>query len=214
MTTSLHPFSSVATAAEAHLKLACPRLSPWVEKIGTCTLEPTTDVFAALMRSVIAQLISSAAAKSISGRLFAALKNRVTPARLLALTDEQMKACGISGGKMTSLRGIARHFADTRGLNRKLLLADDDGVRDVLLPLKGVGPWTVDMLLMFSLGRPDVLPVGDLGIRAAVKDLFRLRQLPDAKKLTKLAAPWRPYRTVACWYLWRTRGWVPQSGEE
>lgn len=212
MTTS-HPFTAVARAAELHLAAACPRLAPWVEKVGPCTLEPTTDVFAALVRAVIAQLISTAAAKSISGRLFAKLKNRVTPARMLALSDDDFRECGISRGKLASLRGVAQHFADTRGLNRKLLDADDDAVREVLLPLQGVGPWTVDMLLMFSLGRPDVLPVGDLGIRAAAKDLFRLRELPDAKRLTKLAAPWRPYRTVACWYLWRTRGWVPQSGE-
>jgi DNA-3-methyladenine glycosylase II len=204
---SPHPFTAVARAAEAHLSAACPLLAPWVERIGPCTLEPTTDVFAALVRAVIAQLISTAAAKSISGRLYAALNNRVTPARLLALTDEQLKACGISGGKAASLRGIAQAFAATRGLNRRLLEAEDDTVRDILLPLKGVGPWTVDMLLMFSLGRPDVLPVGDLGVRAGVKDLFRLRQLPDAKKLTRLTEHWRPYRTVASWYLWRTRGW-------
>jgi DNA-3-methyladenine glycosylase II len=205
---TISPFAAVALEAQTHLSAACPRLAPVIARVGPCTLEPTTDVFAALVRSVIAQLISTAAAKSISGRLFAVLKNRVTPTRLLALTDEQFKACGISGGKMASMRGIAQAFADTRGLNRKLLLADDAGVRAVLLPLKGVGPWTVDMLLMFSLGRPDVLPVGDLGVRAAVKDLFRLRDLPDAKKLTKLAEPWRPYRTVASWYLWRSRGWT------
>jgi DNA-3-methyladenine glycosylase II len=209
-----HPFTAVARAAEAHLSAACPRLAPWVEKIGPCTLEPTADVYAALVRSVIAQLISTAAAKSISGRLTAALKNRVTPPRMLALTDDEYRACGISRGKLASLRGIAQAFADTRGLSRKLLAADDAGVRDILLPLRGVGPWTVDMLLMFSLGRPDVLPVGDLGVRVAAMELFRLRELPDAKKLTKLAEHWRPYRTVASWYLWRTRGWVPQSGEE
>ena len=208
-----NPFAAVARKAERHLTAACPRLGPWVTKVGPCTLEPTTDVFAALVRSVVAQLISSAAAKSISGKLTAALKNRVTPARLLALTDEQFQACGVSGAKRKTLRGVGQLFADTRGLNRTLLDADDDAVRATLLPLHGVGPWTVDMLLMFSLGRPDVLPVGDLGVRAAAKDLFRLRGLPDAKRLTKLAEPWRPYRTVASWYLWRTRGWVPQSGE-
>jgi DNA-3-methyladenine glycosylase II len=202
-------FSTVARAAEAHLTAACPRLAPVIARVGPCTLEPTTDVFAALVRSVVAQLISTAAARSISGRLVAALRNRVTPARLLALSDEQLQACGLSGGKRKTLRGIAEQFAGTRRMNHTLLTADDDRVREILLPLHGVGPWTVDMLLMFSLGRPDVLPVGDLGVRAAAKDLFRLRELPDAKKLTKLAAPWRPYRTVASWYLWRAR----ESGE-
>lgn len=206
------PFTTIAQAAELHLTAACPKLAPVIARVGPCTLEPQVNVFAALVRAVIAQLISTAAAKSITGRLFAKLKNRVTPARLLALSDEELQACGISGGKRRSLRAIAELFAADRRLNRTLLTADDDQVRAALLPLHGVGPWTVDMLLMFSLGRPDVLPVGDLGVRAGVKDLFRLRDLPDAKKLTKLAAPWRPYRTVACWYLWRTRGWVPESG--
>jgi DNA-3-methyladenine glycosylase II len=203
----------VARAAQKHLLLACPRLAPIITRVGPCTLEPTTDVFAALVRAVVSQLISSAAAKSISAKLTQALKGRVVPSRMLALNDDQFQACGVSASKRRTLRGIAELFASTRGMNRILLEAEDDRVREILLPLYGVGPWTVDMLLMFSLGRPDVLPVGDLGIQAAVKELFRLRDLPDAKKLTKLAEPWRPYRTVASWYLWCTREGVPESGE-
>ncbi len=202
-----HPFTATLRAAEAHLSAACPRLAPVIARVGPCTLEQATDLLPAIVRAVIAQLISTAAAKTISGRVAAAVKNKITPANMLAVTDDQWKVCGVSGGKRRAIRAAAELFAGTRGMNRKLLTATDEQVRDILLPLPGIGPWTLDMLKMFSLGRPDVLPVGDLGIRAGVKDLFKLKALPDAAKLTKLAKVWQPYRTVACWYVWRTRGW-------
>jgi DNA-3-methyladenine glycosylase II len=204
---SSQTFTDMLRAAEAHLPVACPRLAPVIARVGPCTLEQATDVFPSIVRAVIAQLISTAAAKTITARVAAQVKNRMTPANVLALTDDQWKLCGVSGGKRRAIRAAAELFAGTRGLNRKLLTATDDEVRDLLLPLPGIGPWTLDMLMMFSLGRPDVLPVGDLGIRAGVKDLFRLKQLPDPAKLTKLTQTWRPYRTVACWYVWRSRGW-------
>jgi DNA-3-methyladenine glycosylase II len=204
---STHPFTATLRAAETHLSAACPRLAPVITRVGPCSLEMTTDVFASTVRAVIAQLISTAAAKTISGRVAALVKNKITPANILALTDDQWKVCGVSGGKRRAIRAAAELFAGTRGMNRKLLEATDEQVRDLLLPLPGIGPWTLDMLMMFSLGRPDVLPVGDLGIRAGVQQLFKLKTLPDAAKLTKLAKAWQPYRTVACWYVWRTRGW-------
>jgi DNA-3-methyladenine glycosylase II len=208
-----HPFTATLRAAEAHLS-ACPRLGPVITRVGPCTLEQSLDVFPAVVRAVVAQLISTAAAKTITGRVTAAVKNKITPANVLAVTEDQWKACGVSGGKRRAIRAVAELFAGTRGMNRKLLAATDEQVRDILLPLPGIGPWTLDMLMMFSLGRPDVLPVGDLGIRAGVKELFNLKALPDAAKLTKLTKAWQPYRTVACWYVWRTRGWVPQSGDD
>ena len=201
-----HPFTATLRAAEAHLSAACPRLAPVIAHVGPCTLEQRTDVFASIVRAVIAQLISTAAARTISGRVAAVVKNKVTPATMLAMTDDQWKLCGVSGGKRRAIRAAAELFAGTRGMNKKLLEATDEQVRDILLPLPGIGPWTLDMLMMFTLGRPDVLPVGDMGIRLGVKELFNLRTLPDAAKLTKLSAVWRPYRTVACWYVWQSRG--------
>lgn len=203
---STHPFTATLRAAETHLTTACPRLGPVIARVGPCALEQRTDVFASIVRAVIAQLISTAAATTISGRVAAVVKNKITPANMLSVTDDQWKACGVSGGKRRAIRAAAELFAGTRGMNKKLLDATDEQVRDILLPLPGIGPWTLDMLMMFTLGRPDVLPVGDMGIRAGVKELFNLRALPDAAKLTKLTAVWRPYRTVACWYVWRSRG--------
>jgi DNA-3-methyladenine glycosylase II len=201
-------------AAEAHLTTACPRLAGVVTRVGPCTLAPEPDLFHVLVGSIVAQLISTAAARTIKGRLVAKLGGKVVPGRLAKLSDEDLRSCGLSGGKARALRGLAEHFRSNRSFTRKLAAADDATARAMLLPLHGVGPWTVDMVLMFSVPwRPDVLPVGDMGIRAGMKDLFGLTELPLAKQMIELAEPWRPYRTVACWYLWRSRGFVPQSGD-
>jgi DNA-3-methyladenine glycosylase II len=204
-------FRKLLRAAEAHLPASCPHIAPVVTQVGRCTLAPNPDVFRVLINAVIAQFISSAAAKSIQGRLEARLKDNVTPARLLALSDADLKACGIAGGKAVSVRAIAEHFRKNRRYAADLAAADDDTARAMLTPLRGVGPWTVDMILIFCHGRPDILPVGDLGVRAGAKNVFGLTELPDPKKLTELAEPWRPYRTIASWYLWRSRGPVRQS---
>jgi len=201
------------TLAEAHLRKVEPRFAPIMDAVGSCTLTCESNLFRSLVRAIVSQLISTAAARTINERLEVALKRKVTPAKLLALTDEQLRAAGISVSKAKALRGLAGLFQGTRGLNAKLLAADDDAIRGLLLPLHGVGPWTIDMFLIFAMGRPDVWPVGDLGVRAAAKDLFGLKELPDAKAMTKLAEPWRPYRTFAAWYLWRSRGWSGQAVE-
>lgn len=199
-------FATLLIAAETHLKANSPQLVPIITKVGACTLVPEQDIFASLVRAVIAQLISVKAAQSITAKFRTKVKNKIIPARVLQLTVEEFKKCGISGAKQRTITGLARHFQTNRGYGKKLLGADSDTVREMLLPLFGIGPWTVDMLLIFSLCRPDVLPVGDLGLRAAVKDVYQLEDLPTAKDLIALAAPWQPYRSIATWYLWRSRG--------
>jgi len=193
--------------AEAYFAAHIPQLAPVVAAVGPCALRPESDLFRVLVRSMIAQLISTAAARTISTRLDTALKGKVTPARLLALSDDGMKACGISGNKAKSLRGLADHFRANRRFAAVVAAADDLSARELLLPLRGVGPWTVDMVLMFGIGRLDVLPVGDLGLRAGVRDLYRMDHLPTPSELHEIAEPWRPYRTVGTWYVWRSRGW-------
>jgi len=205
-----HPFVATARAAEVHLVAVEPRFASLVDGLGPCTLIPEGDLFRGLVRAVVAQLVSTAAARSITAKVEAAVKNRVTPTTLGKLTDDEMKACGLSAGKRKTLRGVIELFGG-RGVAKKLLAAEDDHLRATLTALHGIGPWTVDMILIFCLGRPDVWPVGDLGVRLAARDVFKLRKLPDAKRLTALAKPWQPYRTVAAWYLWRTRSPVPQS---
>lgn len=208
-----HSFDVLRTLGEAHLRKVEPRLAPIMDAVGPCSLAVEPNLFRALVSAVVSQLISTAAARTINERLEVALKRKITPAQLLALSDDELRGAGISGSKAKSLRGLAELFQSTRGLNAKLLGASDDAIREILLPLYGVGPWTIDMFLIFAMGRPDVWPLGDLGVRAAVKDLFRMKELPDAKRMTAIALPWQPFRTFAAWYLWRNRGWVPQSAE-
>ena len=204
------PFPELARAAALHLAAVEPRFGPLIAAHGSCTLTPDPDLFRGLVRAVIAQLISTAAARSIFTKYEASLGNALTPERVLARTDDEMRACGLSAGKRKTIRGVAERFASTPGLSATLLATDDAAVRAALLPLHGVGPWTVEMLLIFGLGRPDVWPVGDLGVRLAVQDIFKMRKLPDAKRLHKLAKPWSPYRTFAAWYLWCSRESPPE----
>ncbi|MCA9674088.1 MAG: DNA-3-methyladenine glycosylase 2 family protein, partial [Myxococcales bacterium] len=115
----------------------------------------------------------------------------------------RLRTAGVSGAKAAALHDLAAHFDDGRLRPRRLLAAGDDDVRAALLPVRGIGPWSIDMFLIFALGRPDILPVGDLGVRRGMQRHFRLRGLPDEARMTRLAAPWRPFRSVGAWYMWR-----------
>jgi DNA-3-methyladenine glycosylase II len=114
-----------------------------------------------------------------------------------------LRGAGLSGAKVAAIKDLAQHVVDKKLVPARLPAASDDEIAAMLLPVRGIGRWSVDMFLMFALARPDVLPVGDLGIRKGMQRHFRLRKLPEAAKMTKLAAPWRPYRSVAAWYMWR-----------
>lgn len=192
------------SAAKRHLQRACPVLGPHVKRVGPCKLTPNPNTFVILCNSIISQQISTKAAQSIKLRVLKAIGGRFVPKRFDAVSDDALRACGLSAGKVRFLRDLVARIGDGTVPVRKLPKMPDDEVRERLLVVKGIGPWTVDMFLMFGLGRPDVLPVGDLGIRAAVKKWWELPELPTAKELEAIAEPWRPYRTVASWYLWRT----------
>ncbi|MFO0937092.1 MAG: DNA-3-methyladenine glycosylase [Gemmataceae bacterium] len=191
-------------AAKRHIQKHCPVLGPHVKRFGPCKLVPNPDSFAMLCRSIISQQISTKAADSIRGRTLKLLGGKFTPKRFAKVSDDELRSCGLSAGKVKFLRDLVARVEDGTVPIRKLPAMENDEVRERLIVVKGIGPWTVDMFLMFSLGRPDVLPVGDLGIRAAVKKLWTMNELPTPSELTEIAEPWRPYRTVASWYLWRT----------
>jgi DNA-3-methyladenine glycosylase II len=193
-----------------HLSDNCPVMKRLIDRVGPCTLAPKRmDAFTLLVRCVISQQISTKAAESISQRLVAMVSggapNGAIPLEKLAkLTDAKFKACGISGPKQRALRAIVAHVKAHPELLPGIPEFDDDAIREQLVAIKGIGPWTADMFLLFGLGRPDVWAVGDYGIKVAVKTQFNLRKIPDAAKMTKLARPWEPYRSVASWYLWRS----------
>lgn len=162
------------------------------------------DHFNALVRSIIYQQISGKAADSISKRFNALFKNNTpTPKDLLSLRDSDFKKSGISPQKMKYLRDLATKFLDGVIDPKLFNKMSDEEIRQHLVSVKGVGRWTADMFLMFTLNRMDVLPTGDLGIQKGFQKLFKLKKLPDGRKMEKLAKDWSPYRTVASWYLWR-----------
>jgi DNA-3-methyladenine glycosylase II len=188
-----------------HLRVADVKLVPVIDRHGAPTITPTTDAVRSLARAIVSQQLSGKAAATIWDR-FLALYPRSRfprPAAILATSDAALRAAGLSGAKAAALKDLARHVVDKKLVPARLPAATDEEVAAMLLPVRGIGPWSVDMFLMFALARLDVLPVGDLGIRKGMQRHFGLRKLPEADRMTKLAAPWRPYRSVAAWYMWR-----------
>jgi DNA-3-methyladenine glycosylase II len=199
--------------AQRHLARRDPVLKQLIRRVGPCTLCPNpANRFSLLAQSIIAQQISSKAAMSIRARLDQALAPEgVTPANILRTPDTTLRSAGVSEAKTRYLRDLADKVHNATLLLDVLHEFSDEEVIAQLLPVKGIGRWTAQMFLIFSLGRPDVLPVDDLGLRMAVQQEFNLAELPNRTQLEKLAELWRPYRSVATWYMWRSRGAVPQS---
>jgi DNA-3-methyladenine glycosylase II len=165
--------------------------------------ERTGDAYGALLRSIVGQQLSTKAAATIYGRMLELFGGHApTPRQLLEVDPERIRSAGLSRAKIAYLRDLAGHVEEGRLDLEHLPELPDEEVSAQLTDIKGLGQWTADMFLMFHLRRPDVLPVGDQGIRRAVQVEYRLRKLPDPKRLEKIARPWRPYRTLACLYLW------------
>jgi DNA-3-methyladenine glycosylase II len=197
--------------ALAHLRAADPVLAGLIEAVGP--LEDNRegrpdreDHYGALVRSITGQQLSVLAARAIYGRLIARFDGRPpTPAELLADDPEELRAAaGLSRAKVAYLRSLAEHvIAGELELERLHELSDEQVIAE-LVAVKGLGLWTAQMFLMFHLERPDVLPVGDLGIRRAIERAYGLPALPLAAEMERIAEPWRPHRTLACRYLWRS----------
>jgi DNA-3-methyladenine glycosylase II len=185
-----------------------PVLGKAIKQIGPCLLaeRQRKDHLSALVGSIVSQQLSTKAAATIFGRLVALFPNNVIPGpeAIAALDDQTLRSVGLSGQKVSYLRDLCARLADGRLVLDDLGALDDEEVIARLVAVKGFGRWTAEMFLMFRLHRPDVLPVGDLGIVNAVQKLYGLRKRPDPKRLVKLGEPWRPYRSVACWYLWQS----------
>jgi DNA-3-methyladenine glycosylase II len=176
-------------------------------------LKPSAgDPFFLLTRSIISQMISTKAAAAVFAKVQAAAgRAGITPARMSALSEAELRTAGLSRAKIRSLHTLANGALSGEIPLTKLESLTDEEIASHLLPVPGIGVWTVEMFLIFGLGRLDVLPVRDLGVRAGVRDVYGLTELPSFAELTERAEVWRPYRTVASWYFWRSRGAVPQS---
>jgi DNA-3-methyladenine glycosylase II len=166
---------------------------------------PAVDPFSALVRTITSQQISTKAAATIHGRLVALMPHGVaTPEGLLALTDEEFRQAGLSRQKIAYLRDLAAKVAAAELPVHTLHELSDEEVIAAIVKVKGLGRWSAEMFLMFRLRRPDVLPLDDLGIVNAIHRLYKLRKKPKAERIRRIGESWRPYRTVACWYLWRS----------
>lgn len=174
---------------------------------------PATDPFSALVRTITAQQISTKAAATIHGRLVGLMPGGVaTPAALRSISDEQLRTAGLSRQKSAYLRDLGEKVASGALPIDALHELTDEEVVQAIVKVKGLGRWSAEMFLMFRLRRPDVLPVGDLGILTATQRLYRLRKKPTAARMIEIGEAWRPYRTVACWYLWRSLENTPDKG--
>jgi DNA-3-methyladenine glycosylase II len=192
--------------AVRHIGRRDPVLARIVREVGPCgwRVSRGTPPFAALVESILYQQITGRAAATIHGRLCALVgRPRPRPEDIHAATDEALRACGLSRQKVRYLRDLVAHVQDGLPLAR-LSRLPDDGVVEALTSVKGIGRWTAEMYLIFRLGRADVLPVTDYGIRKAMQMAYGWRSLPKPDRMRRAAEPWRPYRSVACWYLWRT----------
>jgi DNA-3-methyladenine glycosylase II len=193
--------------AAGHLARADRTLGRVIRRVGQCALAPRRDYFVLLCKAIYNQQISTTVAAVLFGRFRDHFpQRRPTPQRVLDLLNgdaEAIKRCGLSRQKAAYLRDLSEHFIDGRIPTRKLCRMSDEEVIAALVAVKGIGRWTAEMFLMFVLNRPDVLPVDDLGLREGVKEIYGLSQRPTAAELTELAEPWRPYRTIATWYVWR-----------
>ena len=214
--------------AERSLTTSCPRMAALIAKVGPCGLSPEGELTAArhfegLIRAIVSQQLSTKAAATIFDRVLTLASTKLpgptganlvdlpgaprpgfpAPAAFLAIPELELRAAGLSGAKTASVRDLAAKIVSGAVRLDTAPSLPDDGVIEALCQVRGIGRWTAEMFLMFRLGRDDVLPIGDLGIQKGMMTLFSLRKLPTPERMRALARPWQPYRSIACWYLWR-----------
>ena len=191
-----------------------PVLAAIIRQHGPCGLGAVRDRFdhfAMLARAIVFQQLSTKAATTIHDRLVESLGGSMTPEALAGLDEPRFRAAGISRQKAAYLRDLAEKVAAGSVPLDQVDSLPDDEVIAALTAVKGIGRWTAEMFLIFRLQRPDVLPVGDLGIQNAIQKVYRLRKKPTPGRMRRIAAAWQPYRSVACWYLWRSLDNEPAS---
>jgi 3-methyladenine DNA glycosylase/8-oxoguanine DNA glycosylase len=215
-----------AALALEHLHAADPVMSSLINRAGAFEMRPDNeDPFRSLARSIVFQQLSGKAAGTIFSRLVALFDAESSvdplvrrtdpewtpltrpfpqPAEVLARTDEELRGVGLSRQKVASLRSLAEHFASGELGSEQFDSWDDEEIITHLTRVRGIGRWSAEMFLMFHLHRPDVLPVNDVGINRALMKLYGLEALPKPDDVRRIGEPWRPFATVACWYLWRS----------
>ena len=187
-----------------HLKKSDPILAAIIDRIGPCRMQYGEPTFHSLAESILYQQLNGKAAATIFDRFTAQAGDPLTPKGILKLTDAQMRTVGLSRQKTAYLRDLAeKTHAGLLEFERMSEMNEEEVIAH-LTQVKGVGVWTAHMFLMFTLRRRDILPTGDYGIQAAIKKHYKKRKWPKPAVMTRIAKPWSPYRSVACWYLWRS----------
>jgi DNA-3-methyladenine glycosylase II len=215
MTTTQEPFQNVIAMATTYLSDIDPIMRAAIERVGPCTLVPSPNVFEALIDAIISQQISVKAADAIVGRLRATLPDGlITPEALAPLDVDTLRSCGLSTPKAKYVRNLLEHIESGQLNLARLPELDDEAVIDQLVAVKGIGRWTAEMILIFSFGRADVLPVDDLGFLEGVREAYALPERPAKKEMVQRGELWRPYRTFATWYMWSVRRLAQRNDRE
>ena len=187
-----------------HLKKSDPVLRAIIERVGPCRMEFGVPEFSSVAEAIVYQQLNGKAAVTIFNRFAELAGDPLTPEGILKLSDEQLRSVGLSKQKSAYLKDLASKTSDGLLNFARLPEMTDEEVIEHLTQVKGVGVWTAHMFLMFSLRRPNVLPTGDYGVQVAIKKHYKKRKLPKPKDMEKIAKAWEPYRSVACWYMWRS----------
>ena len=201
-------------SARLHLRKRDPKLASIIKAVGPFTTKARRDRFGTLVRSIVSQQIATGAANAIKGRLETAIaeNRKTTPKRgqpycaetLLSFSTEELRGIGLSRQKASYIQSLSQHVLDGDVDLSNINKLDDEAIIESLIQVKGIGRWTAQMFLIFSLARLDVLPVDDLGVKPAVKNVYGLEELPNKKEMEAIAEPWRPYASIASWYMWRS----------
>jgi 3-methyladenine DNA glycosylase/8-oxoguanine DNA glycosylase len=203
--------------AVAHIRRKDKKLAGVIDKIGPLKIDARRGSFKSLGRAIFFQQLAGPAARAIMGRVLVALgtdeERWFSPERFLAATDEELRAAGLSRQKIVYLRDLSDHYVRGDLSENDFEHLDDEGVIARATIVKGIGRWTAEMFLMFTLGRADVLPVDDLGVRRGMQITYGLPDMPKPDEMREIAEVWRPYRSVGTWYMWRALGVdVPEQG--
>lgn len=193
-----------------HLAKVDPVLAPLLRRVGVCRLRRSPSYFIALVEAIVWQQLSWKAACAIHRRMLDVIgSGRPSPGEVLRTPRAKLLSAGLSRRKTDYLFGVAERFETGRFPSRRINMMSDEQIIDELVSIRGIGRWSAEMFLIFALNRPDIFPVGDLGLRKAIARLYAVDALPGDELLAEISEPWRPYRTVATWYLWAGADGIP-----
>ncbi|HVX58809.1 MAG TPA: DNA-3-methyladenine glycosylase [Candidatus Saccharimonadales bacterium] len=207
-------FEDQLSEAQKHLSKTDPKLAAVIRTSGPCRIRPHSDHYGELVSNIVGQQLSTKAAYSIWQRVLELFDGQMpTPEQLIKIDDQKLRDVGLSWAKVRYVKDLASHILDGRLDINHVATMPNDQLIEQLTAVKGIGEWSAHMFMMFGLGRLDILPIGDLGIRKAIQNLYGLRSLPSPEQIITISNKnnWHPYESVASWYLWQSLDNNPQK---